>query len=103
MMSLTRCAIASALILCAGGLLARAQSPIKTPRRGSVAGKVTIKGKPAPGIVVGLRLSGPGPPFASSLKATTDQEGNYRITNVPAGTYQVAPSAPAFVISDANN
>jgi hypothetical protein len=37
------------------------------------------------------------------LKATSDQDGKYRITDVPEGSYLIAPAAPAFVISDVNN
>jgi hypothetical protein len=61
---------------------------------------VTIKGKVAPGIVVGLRVSQPATPFGRSLSATTDQDGRYRLTDVPAGTYQITPVAPAFVVSN---
>ena len=35
-------------------------------------------------------------PFEPYLKATTDHDGFYRIANVPPGSYEVAPSAPAF-------
>jgi 5-hydroxyisourate hydrolase-like protein (transthyretin family) len=103
MRSLSRCAIASILILCCAGFLPRAQAQTKTTRKGSVAGKVTVKGKPAPGVVVGLRAGDPGSPFEPSFKATTDQDGRYRLNDIPAGSYQVAPAAAAFVISDANN
>jgi len=82
-----------------------AQSPakqtVKTPR-GSVSGKVMIKDKPAPGVWVSLHQSDLSNPFSSFLKAVTDQEGVYRITNVPAGSYEVSPSAPAFVLADFN-
>src|SRR6266545_6856878 len=67
----------------------------------TISGKVTIKGKPAAGVVVGLRLSEPRQ-FDSTFKAASDQEGKYRIANVPSGNYSVAPVAPAFVISDVN-
>lgn len=104
MISLTRCAVAIALMLWATGFFLRVQSQTKIIRKGSVAGKVTIKNKPAPGIVVGLRNSEPsGTPFEVSLKATTDHEGHYRIIDVPAGSYRVAPMAPAFVISNISN
>lgn len=84
----------------------RAQAPAKSTAKvpqGTVSGRVTIKGKPAPGVVVGLRkvLSAEAPgPFA---KATTDHDGVYRITNVAPGTYDVMPSAPAFVVGESIN
>jgi protocatechuate 3,4-dioxygenase beta subunit len=58
-----------------------------------------MKGKPAPGVVVALRLSEPGPQDGPSLKSKTDQEGNYRITGVPSGTYHIAPAAPGFAVA----
>lgn len=78
------------------------QTAAKVPR-GSVSGRVTIKDKPAPGVPVGLRktissASDLGP-FA---KATTDQDGVYRITNIAPGAYDVLPAAPAYVVSDTN-
>ena len=102
---LTRCGVAW-LFLCCAVFPARAQSQTKPEKKspvGSVAGKVTIKGKAAPGIVVGLRTSNPGSPFEPSFRGTTDQEGKYRINDLPAGSYQAAPVAPAFVIGDVNN
>ena len=68
----------------------------------TISGKVTIKGKPAPGMVVGLRSNEPGQ-FDPTFKATTDQDGKYRIAEVPQGKYVIAPVAPAFVIANANN
>jgi uncharacterized GH25 family protein len=98
-------AIISALLLCCAGFCPRANSqtkPAKTNPDATVSGKVTIKGKPAPGVVVGLRSSQPAQ-FAPTFKATTDQDGNYRVSDVPTGSYEVAPVAPSFVISDVNN
>jgi hypothetical protein len=34
------------------------------------------------------------------FKATTDADGNYRVTGLLAGNYQVAPVAPAYVLPD---
>src|SRR5438874_3101978 len=99
-------AIIPAFLLCCGGFCQRAHSqtaPAKKNADATVSGKITIKGKPVPGVVVGLRLSQYDPARADSgLKAITDQDGTYRIINVPAGSYQVSPLAPAFVISDVN-
>jgi hypothetical protein len=71
----------------------------KAPR-GTVSGRITIKEKPAAGVVVGMRRSDNFMPFEPYQKATTDQEGFYRITNVAAGTYEILPSAPAHVMAD---
>src|SRR5882672_6410550 len=99
-------AIIPAVLLCWVSFCQRAHSqtgPAKKNSDANVSGRITIKGKPAAGVVVGLRLSQYDPARAdSSLKATTDQDGKYRITDVPAGSYQVTPVAPAFVISDVN-
>jgi len=97
--------IISALLLCCAGFCPRANSQTAPPKKNpdaTVSGKVTIKGKPAPGVVVGLRSSQPAQ-FDPTFKATTDQEGNYRITDVPAGSYVIAPVAPSFVISEVNS
>lgn len=67
----------------------------------TVAGKVTIKGDPAAGIVVGLRAN-TTVPFAPTFKATTDKDGKYR-AEVPQGSYVIAPVAPALVIAHINN
>lgn len=96
-------AIIAALLLC-GTLGQRARSQTGRTNKNSdatVSGRITIKGKPAPGVVVALRLNQSMPSY-SGLKATTDQDGRYRIANVPAGIYRVIPAAPAFVISDPN-
>src|SRR6266404_7255970 len=75
----------------------------KKPLRGRVGGRVTIKDKGAPGIVVGLHPSEMTGPFDPSYKATTDQDGNYLIIDVPAGSYEATTVAPAFVIADSKN
>jgi Carboxypeptidase regulatory-like domain len=67
----------------------------------SISGRITIKAKPAVGVTVGLRRSEPNTNsqlFAG--RVTSDQDGNYRITNVPAGRYEVIVSQPGFVQTD---
>jgi protocatechuate 3,4-dioxygenase beta subunit len=75
--------------------------PVKQESASSISGKVTINGKGAPGIIVGLRADDRfnRPSDVSVNKTTTDDEGDYRITNVPPGTYKVMPAALSFVIS----
>ena len=101
----SRALILFALLLCVGIFSERANSQTKTESKVSeatVSGKVTIKGKPAVGVVVGMRLSRPDQ-FSSTYKARTDQEGVYHITKVASGNYFVAPVSPAFVIADSGN
>lgn len=71
-------------------------------RTGSVSGQVTVNGKAAPGIVVSLRQNESRTPSEPTYRGTTDGEGNYQISGVPAGNYRVAPLAPVFVLNDAN-
>ena len=73
--------------------------PAKVPR-GSVSGRVTIKDKPAPGVIVGIRKGetyAPGEPFT---KTTTDQDGVYQIANLAAGNYSIAVNAPTHVLNN---
>ena len=64
----------------------------------SISGTVTIKGKPAVGVMV---LAKDADDYKSSRttrhSARTDQTGSYRITNLPAGTYVISPITPALV------
>ena len=99
------CALLLFAVLCIPVSLqaqAPAKPPIKTPR-GTVSGRVTIKDKPAAGVTVGLRQPpGIGSPMEKFYRGITDLEGVYRITNVPPGTYEIFPSAPAYVATEAN-
>jgi hypothetical protein len=90
-------ALSCAVFPAAASSQTRAQK--KTPTS-SISGRITIHGKAAPGLIVGARNSDFSPQPSPALKATTDQDGNYRITDIPAGNYQVSPVAPAYVISD---
>src|SRR5262245_21371459 len=73
------------------------QSQTNVARSGTVSGNVKIKGKAAPGIVVGVRKTEANTPYEPIYKAQTDEEGNYQVRNVPPGSYDGFPSAPAYV------
>ena len=92
-------------ILCLAATLF-AQAPTKQAAAktstASVSGRVTIKDKPAVGVVVGLRRAEGMNPWEQGLRATTDADGSYRLTNVPAGTYMVVTAAPAYVLSNSD-
>ena len=68
----------------------------KVPR-GSVSGRITIKEKGVPGVVVSMRRVDNFPPVGPYQRATTDPDGSYRIANVEPGSYEVTPVTPAFV------
>jgi 5-hydroxyisourate hydrolase-like protein (transthyretin family) len=75
---------------------------VKTPR-GSLSGRVTIKDKPAPGVVVGLRGSALENNYDPFSRAVTDADGIYRITSIPAGSYVVTVAAPAYVPTNSSD
>ena len=103
MNSFLRHLVVLVLSLCGTGLLLPANSQTKNskkPLTGSVSGRITLHGKGIAGIIVGVRNSDFSPQRLPSIKATTDSDGNYRITGIPGGTYQVSPMAPAYVVTD---
>lgn len=106
MRSSARSALSALLMcLCFAASLS-AQSPkkptVKAPR-GSLSGRVTIKDKPAPGVVVGLRKSALENSYDPFDRAVTDADGNYRITNIPAGSYVITVAAPAYVPTNSSD
>jgi hypothetical protein len=102
MVSSARQSVTCFLLIFSSTLYAYSQTttlPAKTSTA-SISGKVTIKGKAAAGIVVGIRSVEstnyqPGRP-----KAVTDDQGNYKIVNIPPGQYQVVAVAPVYVSED---
>src|ERR1700720_2198575 len=79
---------------------------------GKITGRVTIDGKPAPGVIVIAVLSLPSDPskmvermfsLSKSPKAETDSEGRYRLEGLAAGNYEVSPSAPTMVSLSSEN
>lgn len=77
----------------------RSQGPVDKAANSTISGKVTVGGKGLPGIVVALAVSDQ---YRSNFRptrfrSTTDQDGNYRITNVPPGSYDVIAASPTYV------
>ena len=107
MRSSARIAVPTFLALICFAAVTFAQAPAKQPApkgpRGSISGRITIKDKPVAGVMVGLRHADGVNPFDQLSKATTDQDGVYRITKVAAGSYYVIPSVPAYVWRDTNS
>jgi hypothetical protein len=103
--SIVRVVTLSLLILVSSLLVfAQTQVTSKTTKPlGSVSGKVTIKEKGAPGIAVALRRPDYFNPYESRPRATTDQDGNYKINNVAPGAYEVAFGALGYIPADVNS
>jgi hypothetical protein len=109
MNSLARCLIVLVVGCSCAALPRMAECQTKSPTKvvnGSVSGRVTIHGKGAPGIAVTARSQATSemPVSASQpMKAITDADGNYRLTAIPPGNYQIFPIAPAYVPTDLMN
>ena len=104
MVSSGRQIIVRILLLLSAIACANAQPAVDKGSTSTISGKVTIGGKGVSGMVVGLAtVKSFSFPQSTRLRAVTDEDGNYRIKNVPPGTYQVMASAPAYVPSDRRN
>lgn len=75
-----------------------AQNPAKKSATSTISGKVTLKGTGVAGVFVGARDKESGGQSKTGW-ATTDSQGNYRISNVPPGTYEIVPGSPQFVLT----
>jgi hypothetical protein len=96
MVSSARQAIVCILLIFATAVYVRPQSVTEKGPTASISGKVTVKGKGVPGVGVSLTLVEPNSSYTTRNKGVTDDEGNYRITNVSPGQYTVMIAAPAF-------
>jgi protocatechuate 3,4-dioxygenase beta subunit len=67
------------------------------PGTGVITGRITLSSKPVANIGVVVLSSERGIERSAVARATTDYEGRYRLTNVPAGRYSVMAIAPAMV------
>ena len=66
----------------------------------SISGKITLKNKGVAGIVVLAHQQNDSGGLRASFRGTTDDTGNYRITNLPAGTYVISPITPSLALAD---
>ncbi|HXQ72751.1 MAG TPA: hypothetical protein VN844_19795 [Pyrinomonadaceae bacterium] len=102
MRSSTRQAIACIFAIISVAIMANAQTTTFKEPGATISGKVTIKGQGVPGVFVVLRqndrLSG-GREY-SGPKGVSDNEGNYRIVNVPPGSYRILTAAKAFITAE---
>src|SRR5437868_5218124 len=83
------------------------QSTVKTANKsgGIITGRVTAHGKGLAGVTVTLRAANMGGFAVQSSQdlpqVKTDADGNYRITDIPVGSYLVAPVAAVYTVPGA--
>ena len=100
MVSSSRLVVAAVLMIFSAAVSSAQTTPEKGPTA-SISGKVKIKDKAVAGVVVfAEEQNSRGWRQRTNYRGTTDQNGNYRIINVPAGTYAIRPIAPAFALED---
>jgi hypothetical protein len=96
--------IAACLLIscCAVSAVAWAQTPagVDAKPTGRITGRVLSDEKGVNGIPVVLLAAEMGPRRKPVARSTTDGDGRYTLTNVPAGHYTLLAVAPAFVVSD---
>lgn len=86
-------------ILCSAATLAQTA---QKPATGIITGRVTSGDKGMANVSVQLFAQETVYDRSAVAKATTDYQGNYRMTNVPAGRYMLYVLAPAMVGDDNN-
>lgn len=69
----------------------------------TIAGRVTLKGKGAAGVIIALLPAEPVPQRGVSVRTTADEDGRYRFTAVAAGRYTITPLAPPLIVPQEAN
>lgn len=93
-----RLVLLTALLLAVPFSLARAQQPPQKPATGVITGRITLGDTGLPNVPVLLFSTDRMQRTRGSVaRAVTDYEGNYKLTNVAAGSYTVTPNAAAFI------
>src|SRR5215510_13347400 len=101
MVSSARQTISCTFLVLAIVVCIHAQTNTQKVANASISGKVTIKGKPAAGVtVLAIESNYRSNPMMSRHRARTDQTGSYRVTNLPAGTYNISSITPALVLAN---
>jgi hypothetical protein len=95
MVSSNRQAIACILLIFGAAFCTYSQTvPEKTA---TITGKITFKGKAIAGVTV---VAAHANSSSKRYKGTSDQLGNYRITNIPPGSYNVNPLTQSWVVEN---
>jgi hypothetical protein len=107
MYSLKRTTALAATMIAALVVTVPARTPVQASQTKeptcSISGRVTIAGLPARGITVLLLSGEDGPIDRPVAKATTDRDGHFQMTGVPAGQHLLQAFAPALIVAPTDN
>jgi protocatechuate 3,4-dioxygenase beta subunit len=78
-----------------------AQTPVKESTA-SISGRITAGGKAAAGITVVATVSNSFFDNKTIAKTTTDDDGNYKLSGLPAGNFTVMPLAKSYIVANGN-
>lgn len=106
--SLARVAIFLALLCSLDSSTQPATLAQEAKETGAISGRVLLDGKPAQSVILLATPSVTDPARIveqmlkppASLKAATDSDGRYRFEALPAGKYNIMPSAPTLVSAE---
>lgn len=87
--------ILSVVCLCAAFCVA--QGPAKDTSA-SISGRVTIGGKAAAGVTIVATVSNSYFDNKTVAKATSDEDGNYKLTGLAAGRFAILPLAKSYLV-----
>ncbi len=93
----------SICVICVICGFAQSQTLSDKSATATITGKVTIKGEGVAGIVVGLNNLIQDEVRSSRNRTTTDEDGNYRLTNIQPGRYEVIVASPTHVPTPGTN
>ena len=89
------------LVVLSTAICLQAQTSTQKVGTASVSGKVTIKGKPAIGVIVVAGMPEHLRTSTSPMHRTrTDETGSYSIRNLSPGSYEISTFTPALVSND---
>ena len=101
MVSSSRLVVAAVLLIVSAAVSSWSQTVPEKGATASISGKVKLKDKAVAGVIVyAEEQNSRGYRQRSNYRGTTDQNGNYRITNVRAGTYSIRPVGSPFALED---
>lgn len=89
-----------AVMLVAPDAQAQSEPKQSTGPAGSISGRVTLDGKPAPGVKVLAFKDHVSPQEGPVASVKTDQDGTFQLNKLPSNRYRIVPLAPAYIASE---